>query len=115
MKNQPLSTSRLNLAGRAIFDNKWVWAYNTHMFKYTAHPEILRKYASIQKNSKRPWDDHYYFAVSITGTSSAYFACGDFWRNYKALEFYSPTVRREVPLNSMLLPAMYFLDTETCQ
>lgn len=82
------------------------------MYKYTAHPEVLRKYASIQKNSKRPWDDHYFQAVGIVGTTAAYFACGDFWRHYKAYEFYSPVQRKEVPLNGVLISVDWFTETK---
>ena len=55
------------------------------MIKYTAHPEVLRKFDSIAKNAQRPWDDHYIFAVSICGSKQAYFECGDFWKHYKVL------------------------------
>lgn len=82
------------------------------MFKYTAHPEILRKYTSIGKNASRPWDDHYHFAVSILGNPSAFFACGDFWRHYKAMEFYSQERRKEVPLNGVLIPVQFFQETK---
>jgi hypothetical protein len=81
------------------------------MIKYTAHPEILRKFDSIQRNAKRPWDDHFLFAVSICGSNQAYFACGDFWKHYKGLEFFSVEPRREVPVNGVLIPVDYFTKT----
>jgi hypothetical protein len=81
------------------------------MFKYTAHPDVLRKYANIEKRAKRPWDDHYFLALSITGSASAYFACGDFWRHYNACEFYSPTKREKIPLNGVLVSVEWFTET----
>lgn len=80
------------------------------MFKYTAHPDVLRKYDSISKNSKRPWDDHYFQAVGMVGTAAAYFACGDFWRHYRNMEFYSPTRRKEIPLNGVLVSVDWFTE-----
>lgn len=82
------------------------------MFKYTAHPDVLHKYDIITKNSKRPWDDHFYYAVSITKTAAAYFACGNFWRHYRNCEFYSPVRRKEIPINGVLISVDWF--TETC-
>ena len=81
------------------------------MFKYTAHPDVLRKYASIEKNSKRPWDDHFFLATSITKTAEAYFACGNFWRNYKNCQFFSKTRVKQVPLNGVLISAEWFNET----
>ena len=81
------------------------------MFKYTAHPAILHKYDSIWRNSKRPWDDNFFLAVSICGSSDAYFACSGFWKNYKGLEFYSNTKRKQVPVNGVLIPVDYFTET----
>ena len=82
------------------------------MIKYTAHPDIIRKYESIQCNAKRPWDDHFQFAVSLCGSNQAYFACGDFWKHYLALEFFSPTKLKEVPVNGVLISVDYFTFTE---
>ena len=81
------------------------------MIKYTAHPGVIRKYESIRKNSKRYWDDHFLFAVSICGSNQAYFACGDFWKHYKGLEFYSETKRKQVPVNGVLISVDYFTET----
>lgn len=81
------------------------------MFKYTAHPDVLHKYNSISKNSKRPWDDHYFLAKSITKTASAYFACGDFWRHYMNCQFFSKTRRKEVPINGVLISVDWFTET----
>lgn len=81
------------------------------MFKYTANPEVLRKYDSIQQNAKRPWDDQYYLAVRIVKTAAAYFACGDFWRHYRATEFYSTERRKVVPLNGVLISVEWFTET----
>ena len=91
----------------------WVfdWCYNTHMNKYTADPEILRKFDSIQRNAKKPWDDNYLFAVRICGSHQAYFACGDFWKHYRALEFFSVEKCKEVPVNGVLIPVDYFIET----
>jgi len=83
------------------------------MFKYTAHPEVIRKYKSIRQNSKKPWDDQFFFAVEICGSSKAYFACGDFWKHYKTMEFYSVEKRTEVPVNGVLIPVHYFTETKT--
>jgi hypothetical protein len=80
------------------------------MFKYTAHPDVLRKYASIEKNSKRPWDDHFFYAVHITGSSSAYFTCGNFWRHYRACEFYSKERIKYVPINGVLISVDWFTE-----
>lgn len=82
------------------------------MFKYTAHPDVLHKYNSISKNSKRPWDDHFFLAKSITGTSSAYFACGDFWRHYKNCQFFSKARVKEVPINGVLISVDWFTETK---
>jgi hypothetical protein len=81
------------------------------MFKYTAHPDILHKYDSVRKNSKRPWDDHFFLAVSICGTSSAYFQVGDFWKHYKSMTFFSPTALKQVPVNGTLISVDYFTQT----
>ena len=81
------------------------------MYKYTANPEVLRKYDNIEKRSKCPWDDHYFLALDIVGTTSAYFACGDFWRHYHAMEFYSPVKRKTVPLNGVLVSVEWFTET----
>ena len=78
------------------------------MIKYTAHPEVLRKLDSIQRNAKRPWDDRYIFAVRICGSKQAYFECGDFWKHYKGLEFFSVERLKEVPVNGVLIPVEYF-------
>jgi len=82
------------------------------MFKYTAHPDVLHKYSSIKKNSKRYWDDHFFYAVHITGSSSSYFACGDFWRHYKAVSFYSKKRLKAVPINGVLIDAQWFQETK---
>ena len=82
------------------------------MFKYTAHPDVLRKYDSISKNSKRPWDDHFFLAKSITKTSEAYFACGDFWRNYKNCQFFSKTKVKQVPVNGVLISVDWFTESK---
>jgi len=81
------------------------------MYKYTANPEVLRKYDNIEKRSKRPWDDHYFLALSIVGSASAYFACGDFWRHYRAMDFYSHAKRKTVPLNGVLVSVEWFTET----
>ena len=81
------------------------------MIKYTAHPEVLRKFDSIAKNAKRPWDDHYIFAVSICGSKQAYFECGDFWKHYNGIEFFSVEKRKEVPVNGIMIPVDYFTET----
>ena len=80
------------------------------MFKYTADPAILHKYDSIQRNAKRPWDDHFYLAVRICGSYDAYFVCGGFWKHYEGLEFYSNTKRSHVPVNGVLIPVKYFTE-----
>lgn len=82
------------------------------MFKYTADPAVLRKYNSIEKNSRRPWDDHFYYAVQIAGSAEAYFATGAFWRHYRNIEFYSPERRKTVPLNGVLIPVDWFTETQ---
>ena len=82
------------------------------MYKYTAHPDVLRKYESIERNSKRPWDDHFFQAVGIAGTAAAYFACGNFWRNYRNIEFYSSEKRKEIPLNGVLISVDWFTETK---
>ena len=81
------------------------------MNKYTADPEILRKFNSIQRNAKKPWDDHYLFAVSICGSSQAYFECGDFWKHYKGLEFFSVEKCKEVPVNGIMVSVDYFTES----
>ena len=90
-----------------LFLQKWC----TGVIKYTAHPEVIRKFDSIQRNAKRPWDDHFQFAVSLCGSNQAYFACGDFWKHYKGVEFFSTTKRTEVPVNGVLISAEYFTET----
>lgn len=82
------------------------------MYKYTACPDVLRKYASISKNAKRPWDEHYLLGTCIAGSAAAYFACGDFWRNYTGTCFYSNTRLKQVPVNGVLTDACWFLETE---
>jgi hypothetical protein len=82
------------------------------VFKYTAHPDVLKKYASIKKNSKRPWDDHFFFAKHITWSAAAYFSCGDFWRHYFACKFYSVNRRTHVPINGVLIPVEWFTETK---
>ena len=81
------------------------------MIKYTAHPEILRKYERVRKTSRQYWNDHFQFAVEICGSSQAYFACGDFWKHYKGTKFYSVEPRREVPVNGVLISVDYFTET----
>lgn len=83
------------------------------MFKYTAHPDVLHRYEVISRNSVRPWDDHYHFAEHIVGGSAAYFSCGDFWRHYKAIEFYSQDRLVNVPINGILIPAKWFKEEIT--
>jgi len=78
------------------------------MIKYTAHPEVIRKYDSILRNSKKPWNDQFTYATEICGSSKAYFACGDFWKHYLTMEFYSPVERKEVPVNGVLISVDYF-------
>jgi hypothetical protein len=82
------------------------------MFKYTADPEVLRKYDSISRNAKRPWDDHFFLARSITKTADAYFACGNFWRNYKNCQFFSKTRVKEVPVNGVMISVDWFTETK---
>lgn len=82
------------------------------MFKYTASPEVLRKFKSIRKNSKKPWNDEFHFAVYIIGSSDAYFRSGGFWKNYLPLVFYSPTRRKTVPVNGILINVEWFVETE---
>lgn len=81
------------------------------MIKYSAHPEVIRKYESIRRNSKRPWDDHFLFAVEICGSNRAHFECGDFWKNYFALDFFATVKRKEVPVNGVLISVDYFKET----
>ena len=81
------------------------------MFKYTAHPEVLRRLRNIDRRSKKSWDDRYMLALSITKTARAYFACGDFWRHYQACDFYSVARRTEVPVNGVLLPVEFFVES----
>ena len=81
------------------------------MIKYTAHPEILCQFDSIQRSAKRPWDDQYIFAVRICGSKQAYFECGDFWKHYNGIEFFSVEKRKEVPVNGIMIPVDYFTET----
>ena len=85
------------------------------MYKYTALPGILHSYDSAKENSARPWDACYYLALGIVGTPDVYFACGDFWRHYRNCEFYSPQRRKTVPLNGVLIPVEYFVETKVDQ
>lgn len=78
------------------------------MFKYTACPNVLTVRDRLIKNSKRPWDAEYFYALEITGSPSAYFLCGNFWRNYENLEFYSKNKLKEVPVNGVLIPVNWF-------
>lgn len=80
-------------------------------YQYTAHPDILRKYASIDQNANRPWDDHFHFAVSICGSVEAYFGCGDFWKHYPGIKFFSAEKRKAVPVNGVLISVDYFTET----
>jgi len=82
-----------------------------YMIKYTAHPEVLQKFDSIQRNAKKPWDDHYIFAVSICGSKQAYFECGDFWKHYRDIEFFSVEKRKQVPVNGIMVSVDYFTET----
>jgi hypothetical protein len=82
------------------------------MYKYTAHPDVLHKYNSIKKNSKRPWDEHFHYALEITGSYQTYCDCGGFWDIYKAFEFYSKKRLKEVPLNGVLISVDWFTETE---
>ena len=81
------------------------------MIKYSAHPDVIRKYESIRRNSKQYWDDHFLLAVEICGSSRDYFACGDFWKNYFALDFFATVKRKEVPVNGVLISVDYFKET----
>ena len=81
------------------------------MIKYTAHPEVIRKYESIRQNSKKPWDDEFQYATEICGSSKAYFACGDFWKHYFALDFFATVKRKEVPVNGVLISVDFFQET----
>lgn len=81
------------------------------MYKYTADPEVLRRYEALNASSRRPWDAVFFYAVSIVGTSAAYFACGDFWRHYRACEFYSRLRRKTVPINGVQVSVDYFIET----
>lgn len=81
------------------------------MIKYTARPDIKREYDNITKKSKRSWDDHYYLAVRICGTASAYFTCGNFWQHYLNVEFFSDQKRSSVPVNGVLIPVHFFIAT----
>lgn len=82
------------------------------MFKYTPHPEVIRKYDSIRKNSKQPCNDQFILGCSIVGSTSGYFECGDFWKHYKGLQFYSTTQLREVPVNGVLISYKHFIETK---
>lgn len=82
------------------------------MFKYVASKEVLKKYDSILKNSKHPYDAHYFLAISIVGTSAAYFQCGNFWKNYKSIVVYSPKKLTKVPLNGILISTEWFEETQ---
>lgn len=82
------------------------------MYKYTAHPDVLHKYVSIKQNSKRAWDDHFYYAVHITGSTDTYFACGNFWRHYQGIQFYSKNRVKAVPINGVLISAEWFVETK---
>lgn len=82
------------------------------MYKYTASPSVLHKYDSIKRNSKRYWDDHFFLAKHICGSSDAYFACGNFWRNYKSIQFYSEKRVKHVPVNGVYISVEWFLETE---
>lgn len=82
------------------------------MYKYTANKDVLKKCVSIEKNSKRPWDDLFFFALDICGGARAYFACGNFWNNYNNTCFYSPKKRETVPVNGVLIPVEWFTETK---
>lgn len=81
------------------------------MFKYTARQDVLDQYERLQKGTRRPWDSVFYYAVGIVGTTAAYFACGDFWRHYRACEFYSKERRREIPINGVMVSVDWFTET----
>ena len=81
------------------------------MIKYSAHPDVIRKYESIQHNAKRPCNDVFQYAVEICGSNQAYFACGDFWKHYTTMEFFSADKRKEVPVNGVLISVDYFQET----
>lgn len=83
-----------------------------YMYKYTPCQEVLRKYASISQNAKRPWDDHYFLAKSIAGSAEAYFSSGDFWANYTGTCFYSHIKRKQVPVNGVLVNACWFQESK---
>lgn len=78
------------------------------MYKYTADKSVLHKYASIRKNSKRPWDDEFYFACTICGGYTAYSAVGKFWKNYSGITYFSTTKRKQVPVNGVLIDVCWF-------
>jgi hypothetical protein len=82
------------------------------MLHYTPCPDVIRKYDSIQRNSTYPGDDHYHFAVSICGSARLYFECGDFWKHYKNVSFFSPTSRVTVPINGVQINSMFFTETQ---
>lgn len=78
------------------------------MYKYIAQKELIKKYHSITKNSKKPWDDHFFLALEICKTASVYFQVGDFWKHYKSIQFYSVKPLRQVPLNGTLIDVKWF-------
>ena len=81
------------------------------MFKYTPHPDILRKYDNIQNNGKRPAHEHCRLAMGICSIQ-VYFQVGDFWKHYKGVNHYSETKLKMVPVNGALISSEYFMETK---
>lgn len=99
-----------NIISKKKFQSEFVPELEV-MFKYTANTDIVQKFDQISKNSIN-LSDEYYLALSITGTARAYFSCGDFWTNYLACNFYSKTMRKEIPINGTLISVKWFTETK---
>jgi hypothetical protein len=82
------------------------------MFKYTAHPDVLRKYRNIVHRSPPIVGAAYRYACEITRSPQAYLDCGDFWRHYININLYSSTKLSRVPVNGVLIDAHWFLESD---
>lgn len=79
------------------------------MYKYTADSSVIHKFNCLKKKP-RGYDKVFDFALSVVGDSSAYFACGDFWRHYEHCAFYSNTRRKHIPINGVLVHVDWFVE-----
>jgi len=79
------------------------------MYKYTPKKSVLRDLQVSRTGAW--WDKEYYKRMEVLkafGADSGYAMCTALARYYKGVCFYSPTPRREIPVNGLLFPVAMF-------